>query len=125
MNRETIPLTGTSTDNNFYSGNEPSSGGESGTRGVTKRILHGLTIISVLIAAGTSVYGIFEADTPLIILPFIVVVLWGIIHLFLILFLRREKHDFHPPGWFIFVSSGNIFIQSLIVIILTLFKRAT
>lgn len=123
MNRETQPLTGTSTDNNFYTGNEQSTG-ESGTRGVSKRILHGLTIISVLIAAGTSIYGIFEADTPLIILPFVAVVLWVIIHLLLIFFIRREKHEFHPPGWFIFVSSGNIFIQSLIVIILTLFKRA-
>ena len=124
MSSERTPLTGASADDNFYSGEETSTG-ESGSKGVTKRILHGLTIISVLVAAGTSIYGIFQSDTPLIVLPFASVVPWVFLHLLLIFFARREEHEFHPPGWFIFISSGNIFIQSLIVIILTFFKRPT
>jgi hypothetical protein len=124
MSSERIPLVGSSTEDGFYTG-EQRSAGEVGTTGVSRRILHGLTIISVMIAIGSTIYGYFQADTPMIILPFVVVILWLFIHILLLVFARRESHDFHPPGWFIFVSSGNIFIQALIVIILTLFKRPT
>jgi len=124
MSGERIPLTGSQPDSSFYTGQETSSG-EAGTSGVSRRVLHGLTIISVIIAIGSTIYGYFQADTPMIILPFVVVILWLFIHILLLVFARRESHEFHPPGWFIFVSSGNIFIQALIVIILTLFKRPT
>jgi len=121
MSGERIPLTGSQPqpDSSFYTGQEISAG-EPGSSGVSRRILHGLTIISVIIALGCSIYGLFQSDTPLIVLPFVVVILWLFIHFFLLFFARREHHDFHPPAWFIFVSSGHIFIQSLIVIILTL-----
>lgn len=119
MSDERIPLAGSQQDNSFYSGQETSTG-DVGTSGASRRILHGLTIISVLIACGCTGYGFITADTPLIVLPLVVVVLWLILHVLLLIFARGEKHEFHPPAWFIFVSSGNIFIQSLIVIILTL-----
>ena len=125
MSGERIPLTDpTSAENGFYTGEETSTGAV-GATGASRRILHILTVISVLVAIGTSIYGFFEADTPLIMLPLVVVIIWLFIHIFLIVFARHETHEFHPPGWFIFVSSGNIFIQALIVIILTLFKRPT
>jgi len=119
MSGERIPLVGHQTDNSFYSGQEISTG-EAGTSGISRRILHGLTIISVIIACGCTVYGSLQAHTPYMALPFAVVLIWLLIHLLLLFFARREHHDFHPPAWFLFVSSGNIFIQSLIVIILTL-----
>ncbi|CAF2771719.1 unnamed protein product [Rotaria sp. Silwood2] len=124
MNDENIPLTGHKTDNSFYTGQETSTG-EVGTSVISRRILHGLTIISVLIACGCSIYGSIQAESPFIILPFLVVIIWLFIHFLLLFFARRQQHEFHPPAWFIFVSSGHIFIQSLIVIILTLFKKQT
>ena len=125
MSSEKIPLVGSkSIDNNYYTGAETSTG-DAGTSGISRRVLHGLTIISVLIACGCSIYGSFQAESPFILLPFIVVILWLFIHFLLLVFVRREQHNFHPPAWFIFVSSGNIFIQSLVVIILTLFKKQT
>ena len=124
MNSERIHLVGSHEDNNFYTGKETSTG-EIGTSGISRRVLHGLTIISVLIAFGCSVYGSVQTESPFIILPFLVVLIWLFIHFLLLFFAQRERHDFHPPAWFIFVSSGHIFIQSLIVIILTLFKKQT
>lgn len=122
MNGEKIPLTGSYVDNNFYSGQEISTG-EVGSSGISRRILHGLTIISVLIAGGCTAYGAVEGHSAAFLLPFMVVLIWLFIHVVLLYFIRTDKHDFHPPPWFIFVSSGHIFIQSLIVIILTLFKK--
>jgi hypothetical protein len=122
MSSERIPLVGSPTENGFYTGEETSTG-DIGSSGASRRILHGLTIISVLGAIGTSIYGLFEADTPMIILPLIVVILWLFIHVLLIIFARAESHEFHPPGWFIFISSGNIFIQAIIVMILTIFEK--
>ncbi|CAF0794717.1 unnamed protein product [Adineta steineri] len=122
MRSEKIPLTGSHVDAGFYTGREISTG-DAGTSGISRRILHGLTIISVLIACGCSIYGSFQAETPFMILPFLVVLIWIFIHFLLLFFARREHHEFNPPAWFIFVSSGHIFIQSLIVIILTLFKK--
>ncbi|CAF1201925.1 unnamed protein product [Rotaria sordida] len=119
MNGEKIPLVGSRTDDGFYTGQEISTG-EIGTSGISRRILHGLTIISVLVACGCSIYGSVQAKSPLIILPFLVVIIWLFIHFLLLFFAQRQQHDFHPPAWFIFVSSGHIVIQSLIVIILTL-----
>jgi len=124
MRSEKIPLTGPYTDNGFYNGQETSTG-DAGTGGISRRVLHGITIISVLIACGCSIYGSFQAESPFILLPFLVVMIWLFIHFVLLFFARREQHEFHPPAWFIFVSSGHIFIQSLIVIILTLFKKPT
>ena len=122
MSGEKIALVGPKGDNGFYTGQETSSG-EPGTSGISRRILPGLTIISVLIALGCSAYGVIQTESPLIVLPFLVVMMWIIIHFLLLYFVRREEHDFHPPAWFLFVSSGHIFIQSLVVIILTLFKK--
>jgi hypothetical protein len=122
MSGEKIPLTGSHTDNGFYGGHETSAG-DAGTSGMSRRILHGLTIISVLIAGGCTIYGCFQAGSAVIVLPFSVVLIWLFIHFLLLFFARKEHHDFHPPAWFIFVSSGHIFIQSLVVIILTLFKK--
>jgi hypothetical protein len=124
MTSERAPLVASPTDNGFYTGQETSAG-EAGTSGVSRRVLHGVTIVSVIIACACSVYGLFQADTPLIMLPLLVVIIWLFIHLILLFFARQEKHEFHPPAWFIFVSSGQIFIQSLIVIILTPFTRPT
>src|ERR1700749_2185986 len=119
MSSEGIPLVGPQPDASFYTGQETSTG-EIGTSGISRKVLHGLTIISVIVAFCCTIYGFFQVDTPLIVLPFVVVALWLVIHFFLLFFARREKHDFHPPAWFIFVSGGHIFIQSLVVIILTL-----
>jgi len=119
MSGERIPLVGSQPDSSFYTGQEISAG-EAGTSGVSRNILHGLTIISVIIALGCSIYGFFQSGKPLIVLPFVVVIIWLFIHFLLLFFARREHHDFHPPTWFIFVSGGHIIIQSLIVIILTL-----
>jgi hypothetical protein len=128
MSAERIPLVGppatSSTENGFYTGEETSTG-DVGSSGVSRRILHAMTIISVLVAIGCSVYGYFVAETPLIMFPLIVVIIWVFIHILLIVFARAEKHEFNPPGWFMFVSSGNIFIQALIAIILTPFKKPT
>jgi len=120
MSGERIPLTGSNMDNSFYTGQEGSIG-ESGTSGRSRRVLHGLTIISVLIACGCTIYGSVQAGSVAIILPFIVVLSWLIIHFLLVLFSGNENHNFHPPAWFIFVSSGQILIHSLVVVILTLF----
>jgi hypothetical protein len=120
MSDERIPLVGSQPDNSFYTGQETSTG-EVGTSGGSRRILHGLTIISVIVACGGTVYGFFQSGTPFIVLPIAIVILWVLIHFLLLFFAKREKHDFHPPAWFIFVSSGNIFIQALIVTILTLY----
>ncbi|UJR32162.1 hypothetical protein I4U23_019629 [Adineta vaga] len=123
MSGERIPLSSASVDASFYTGQEVSTG-DSGTSGIARRILHGLTIISVLVAAGTTIYGSVQAESAVIVLPFIVVLTWLFIHFLLLFFSKKDHHDFHPPAWFIFVSSGHIFIQSLIVIILTLFKKS-
>ena len=122
MSGEKIPLGGNH-GTGFYSGSEQ-SGGEPGSSGFSRRILRVFTIISALVACGCSIYGIFEAKNAVIILPFIVVVLWLIIHFLILIFSRHEKEDFNPPAWFIFVSGGHIFIQSLIVIILTLVNQS-
>ncbi|CAF1012368.1 unnamed protein product [Rotaria sp. Silwood1] len=124
MNGEKIPLTGPITENSFYTGKEVSTG-EVGSSGISRRVLHGLTIISVLIACGCTIYGLFQTKSAVIVLPFIIVLIWLSIHFLLLYFMRKDQHDFHPPAWFIFVSSGHIFIQSLIVIILTLVKKQT
>jgi hypothetical protein len=122
MNGETTPLTGSNMDNSFYTGQEGSIG-EYGTSGKLRRVLHGLPIIFVLIACGFTIYGSVQAGSAAIILPFIVVFSWLIIHFLLLLFSRNENHNFHPPAWFIFVSIGQIFIHSLTVVILTLIKK--
>ena len=57
---EKIPLVGSQPDENFYTGEE-SSTNEGGTSGRSGRILHILTIISVLVACGSTIYGIFNA----------------------------------------------------------------
>jgi hypothetical protein len=124
MKSETIPLTGSPGGSGFYTGHEGSIG-EGGTSGMSRRVLHGLTIISVLVAFGCTIYGSVQAETPAMALPFSVVLIWLFIHFLLLFFARKEHHDFHPPAWFIFVSCGHILIQSLVVIILTLFKRPT
>ncbi|CAF1166320.1 unnamed protein product [Rotaria sp. Silwood1] len=121
---EGIPLVRAQIDKSYYTGQERSTG-EVGTSGISRRILQGLTIMSVLVACGCSIYGSVQAESPFIILPFLVVILWIFIHFLLLFFAQRQQHEFHPPAWFIFVSSGHIFIQSLIVIILTLFKKQT
>ncbi|CAF3597014.1 unnamed protein product, partial [Rotaria sp. Silwood2] len=119
MNGENIPLTGSNADNSFYTGKEVSTG-EVGTSGISRWILHGLIVIPVLIACGCTIYGSVQDKSVVIVLPFIVVLVWLSIHFLLLYFIRKDQHDFHPPAWFIFVSCGHIFIQSLIVIILTL-----
>lgn len=125
MRNEKIPLTGPgAADAGFYSGKEVSAG-DTGTSGIARRLLHGLTTLSVLIAAGTTIYGSVQADSAFLILPFTVVLCWLFVHFLLLFFSKKDHHDFHPPAWFIFVSSGHIFIQSLVVIILTLFKKPT
>lgn len=122
MSGEKIGLLGQNGPNGFYAGDERSAD-EAGTSGISRRMLHGLTIIAVLIAFGCSIYGTVLAESPVIVLPFVTVIMWIVIHCFLIVFARKAHHEFNPPGWFIFVSSGNIVIQSLVVIILTLFKK--
>ena len=122
MRTERIPLVGSTAESSFYNKDEGSSG-EPGTSGISRRILYGLTILSVLVACGCSIYGTVQSKSFFILFPFSVVILWLVIHCFLIFFLRGEQHDFNPPAWFLFVSSGHIFIQSLVVIILTLFKQ--
>src|SRR5579871_6007869 len=102
MNDEKKSLVRSQTDSGYYDGHEISTG-EVGTSGISRQILHGLTIISVLIALGCSIYGSFQAKSPFIILPFFVIIIWLVIHILLLIFARREKHDFHPPAWFIFV----------------------
>jgi len=119
MDSEKQPLTTPILDSNFYSGQEVSTG-EIGAGGISRRILHGLTIISVLIASGCTIYGTVEVGSAVLVLPFLIVIIWLFIHFVLIFFAKNDEHDFHPPAWFIFVSSGQIFIQSLVVIILTL-----
>ncbi|CAF1025973.1 unnamed protein product [Rotaria magnacalcarata] len=119
MNGEKLHLVGPKTDNGFYTGTEQSTG-EVGTSGISRRILHGLTVISVLIACGCTAYGSIQNKSAVFLLPLIVVLIWLFVHFLLLYFIQNDKHDFHPPAWFIFVSSGHIFIQSLIVIILTL-----
>jgi hypothetical protein len=122
MASETHRLTSPS-DRSFYGTNNRLSASETGATGSARRILHGLTIISVLVATGCSIYGLVQSQSGLIVLPFAVVLVWCFIHIVLLIFLRRAKDDFHPPGWFVFVSGGHIFIQSLVAIILTLFKQ--
>ncbi|CAF3782850.1 unnamed protein product [Rotaria sordida] len=107
MSGEKIPLTGSNTNNSFYTGKEASTG-EVGTSGISRRVLHGLTIIPVLVACGCTIYGAVQTQSAVVALPFII-----------------DHHNFHPPAWFMFVSSGHIFIQSFIVIILTLVKKRT
>jgi hypothetical protein len=124
MTSETIPLTGSPADSSFYTGDEVSTG-EVGTSGISRRVLHGLTILSVLIAFGCTIYGAVQAESAVIILPFTVILVWVFIHFLLLFFTQRDHHEFHPPAWFIFISSGHIFIQSLVVIILTLLKKPT
>jgi hypothetical protein len=119
MDSEKISLVTPVLDSNFYSGQEISTG-EIGTSGISRLILHGLTIISVLIASGCTIYGTIRAGSAVLVLPFLIVFIWLFIHFVLIFFAKNGEHDFHPPAWFIFVSSGQIFIQSLVVMILTL-----
>jgi hypothetical protein len=122
MNGEQVPLAGPNADSSFYTGQEVSTG-EVGTSGISRRILHGLTIISVLIASGCTIYGSLQAGSAVLALPFLIVLIWLFIHFILLFFAQNDQHEFHPPSWFIFMSSGHIFIQSLVVIILTLFKK--
>ena len=122
MSKENIGLLSHQGQNGFYAGDEKSTD-DNGNSGKSQRILHLLTIVSVLIAAGCTIYGAVQAESSLIVLPFVIVIMWLIIHCLLIVFARNPKHEFNPPGWFLFVSSGHIVIQSLAVIILTLFKK--
>lgn len=122
MSNENVGLLSHQGQNGFYAGDEKSTD-DGGSTGKSRRILHLLTIVSVLIAAGCTIYGVVQAESPLIVLPFVTVILWIIIHCLLIMFAGNPKHEFNPPGWFLFVSSGHIVIQSLVVIILTLFKK--
>ncbi|CAF0936111.1 unnamed protein product [Adineta steineri] len=123
MNHEKLPLVTSNVDNSYYAGNERSTD-DSGTNGRTRRILHGLTIISVLIAASFTIYGCVVAESAAIILPFFILSSWIFIHCCLLFFGQKEHHDFHPPEWFIFITSGHIILQSLLVIMLTLFKKS-
>ncbi|CAF1179503.1 unnamed protein product [Rotaria sordida] len=121
---EKIPLTGSNTNNSFYTGKEVSTG-EVGTSRISRRVLHGLTIIPVLVACGCTIYGAVQTQSAVVALPFIIVLIWFFIHFLLLYFIQKDHHNFHPPAWFMFVSSGHIFIQSFIVIILTLVKKQT
>lgn len=123
MSYEKIPLTsGSNGDGSFYTGEERSIG-SAGAGGLSRRLLHGLTIVSVLVAGGCTIYGSVEAKSGAMLLPAFVVSIWLIVHCVLLYFARNEQHDFHPPGWFVFVSSAHIVIQAIVVIVLTLFKK--
>jgi hypothetical protein len=124
MNNETAPLTGTNPENGFYTGQEVSSG-EVGSSGMSRRLLHGLTIISILGASICTIYGSVEAGSVVLVLPFVIILIWLFIHITLLFFARSEQHNFQPPSWFIFISSGHIFMQAIVVMILTLFKIGT
>ncbi|CAF0764556.1 unnamed protein product [Adineta ricciae] len=123
MSSERIPLS-SGIDSSFYAAHEVSAR-DSGTSGIARRIVPGLTIVCVLFAAGSTIYGSVQAESAAMVLPFTVVLCWTFIHCLLLFFSRKDHHEFHPPAWFLFVSSGHIFIQSLIVIILTLFTKST
>lgn len=125
MTDEKSPLTGTTNpDNNFYTGQETSTG-DVGSSGMSRRILHVLTVLSLLAAGACTIYGSFEAGSAVFALPFFSVLMWLFVHLSLILFARSDQHDFHPPSWFIFVSSGHLFMQSIVIMVLTIFKKVT
>jgi hypothetical protein len=124
MESENLLATTPNTDNSFYTGKEASTG-EIGTSGISRKILHGLTIISVLIACICTIYGSVIDASAVLVLPLIVTLTWLFVHFALLFFSNNDQHDFHPPAWFIFVSSGHIFIQSLVVLILTLYKNST
>jgi hypothetical protein len=126
MNGEKVPITTTvsSTENGFYTGQEVSTGSV-GTTGISRRVLHGLTIISVFVASICTIYGSVQAASAAFLLPFFIVLTWLVIHFVLLYFAQNDQHDFHPPAWFLFISSGHIFMQSLVVIILTVFKAET
>lgn len=121
MNGENVPLIPSNGDNSFYTGKEGSTG-EVGTSGLSRFIQYGLPIISMLVASGCTIYGTIQAKSILLALPFIIILFWLVIHFLLLYFIRNEKHEFHPPGWFIFVSSCHICTQSIIVAILTVAK---
>lgn len=123
MSSERIPLS-SGVDSRFYAAHDVSAG-DSGASGIARRIIPGVTILSVLFAAGSTIYGSVQAESAVMVLPFTVVLCWMFIHFLLLFFSKKDHHEFHPPAWFLFVSSGHIFIQSLIVIILTLFKKPT
>jgi hypothetical protein len=122
MTDERLALVSNKNNNNFYSGQQVSSG-EPGTNGISRYILHGVTVISVLIACGCSIYGVYQVKSLVILFPLIIVIMWFLIHLLLLFFSGNDKYMFQPPAWFIFVSSGHILIQSLVAIILALFKH--
>lgn len=124
MDGEKTPLAGPNPDSSFYSGKEVSTG-NIGSAGLSRRILHGLTIISVLVASGCTIYGCVEGETAVFFLPFFITLTWLLIHFAFLYFAKNDQHDFHPPPWFVFISSGHIFMQALVVIILTLFKKPT
>ena len=125
MADEKNPSTGTpNPDNTFYTGQEVSTG-DIGSSGISRRILHVLTFLSLIAAGACTIYGSFEAGSAVLALPFFTVLMWLFIHLSLILFARNNQHEFHPPSWFIFVASGHLFMQSIAVMIITIFKKAT
>jgi hypothetical protein len=124
MTDEKLPLTGTNPENGFYTGQEV-SGGDVGSTGISRRLLHGLTAISVLGASICTVYGSIQAGSVVLVLPFVIILIWLFIHLTLIFFAKNDQHNFQPPSWFIFISSGHIFMQAVVVMILTLYKKGT
>jgi hypothetical protein len=113
------PLTGTNPENGFYTGQEVATG-EVGSSGMSRILLHGLTAISVVGASICTIYGSVQAGSAVLVIPFVIILIWLFIHITLIFFAQNDQHNFQPPSWFIFISSGHIFMQAIVVMILTL-----
>lgn len=123
MNGEKTPAPGTTPENGYYTGQETSTG-DIGSSGLPYKILHAATLISVLVAFGCTISGSVQAESAIFFLPFLLTLMWFFIHLALLYFSKKDQHNFSPPAWFVFISSGHIFMQALVVIILTLFKKS-
>ena len=92
MSNEKIPLTGSNGDGSFYT-SEESSVGSMGASGLSRRLLHGLTILSVLVAGGCTIYGSVEAKLGTMLLPLLVVVTWVSIHGLPLQWTHRHSSD--------------------------------
>lgn len=124
MTDEKTPLTGNNSnpDNNFYTGQETSTG-FTGSGEISRRILHGLTLVSFLAAIGCTIFGSVQAASAVFALPLFTILMWLFIHLTLLLFARNDQHDFSPPSWFIFFASGHLIMQCIGVMVLTIFNK--
>ena len=120
MTQESLPLIGSNAEQHFYSG-KANSIDESGLIGTFRRLFHGLTIISIITTIVCTIYGSVHSQSGVFILPLIVVCMSLGIHLTLFYFSRQQKHDFHPPGWFIILSNGQVVLQAIVVVVLTPF----